>query len=92
LQTLGLSTSIHEGGLGMIGGLLFLAVSLVMVAFAGINLRNCVSNGMASAYGHPYTRVAHPVAFWISAACSVLAVLIGLALTFSALAGLLGLV
>jgi hypothetical protein len=53
LQTLGLSTSIREGGLGMIGGLLFLAVSLVMVAFAGINLRNCVSNGMASAYGHP---------------------------------------
>jgi hypothetical protein len=28
----------------MIGGFLFLTVLLVVVAFAGINLRNCISN------------------------------------------------
>jgi hypothetical protein len=73
-----------------IGGLLLLAASLVVVAFAGINLRNCISKGTATAYGHPYSRVANPIAFWVSAACSVLAVLIGLALSLVALAGPFG--
>ena len=75
----------------MVGGLLLLAVSLVVVAFAGINLRNCISRGAATAYGHAYSRVENP-AFWLSAACSVVAILIGLALSLTALAGLFGLI
>lgn len=76
----------------MIGGLLLLAVSLVVLAFAGINLRNCISKGAATAYGHTYSRAENPAAFWITATCSVAAILIGLGLSLTALAGLLGLV
>ena len=76
----------------MVGGLLLLAVSVVVVALAGINLRNCITKGAATAYGHAYSRAENPGAFWVSAACSVVAVLLGLALSLTALAGLLGLV
>ena len=74
----------------MIGGLLLLAVSLALVAFAGINLRNCITKGTTSAYGHVYSRVENPGSFWVSATCSVFAVLIGVALALTAVAGLLG--
>lgn len=76
----------------MVGGLMLLAVSLVVVAFAGFNLRNCISRGAATAYGHAYSRVGSPAAFWLSATCSVVAILIGLALSLTAVAGLFGLV
>ena len=76
----------------MIVGLLLLALSLVMVAFAGINLRNCVSKGTATAYGHSYSRFDNPTAFWVSVTCSVVAVLLGLGLSLASMAGLLGLV
>lgn len=73
----------------MIGGLVLLAMSLVLVAFAGINLRNCISNGTSSAYGHAYSRAETPIAFWISASCSGLALLMGATLALAALAGLI---
>jgi Na+-transporting NADH:ubiquinone oxidoreductase subunit NqrD len=76
----------------MIGGLLLLVLSALLVAFAGINLANCIGNGRASAYGHSYSRVENPVGFWVSATCSVLAVLFGLAMAVVAVAGLIGLV
>ena len=76
----------------MVGGLLLLAVSLVVVAFAGINVRNCISRGAASAYGHAYSRAENPAAFWLSVTCSVVAILIGVALSLAALSGLFGLI
>lgn len=76
----------------MIGGLLLLAASLTLIGFAGANLRNCVSRGTTAAYFHSYSRVENPGAFWVSAICTVFAVLFGLALALVAIAGLLGLV
>jgi len=74
----------------MFGGLMLLSFSLVLVAFAGIHLWNCFGKGVATAYGHAYPRAENPGAFRVSATCSLLAVLIGLALSFVALGGLLG--
>lgn len=73
----------------MIVGLLLLAVSLVLLAFTTINLRNCITRGTSSAYGHPYSRAEAPVAFWISACCSGLGLLMGSALAVLAFAGLI---
>ena len=74
----------------MIGGLLLLAASLTLVGFAGANLRNCVTKGTTTAYFHSYSRVENPGAFWVSAICTVFAVLLGLALALVAVAGVLG--
>ena len=74
----------------MILGILLLAVSLSTVAFAAINLRNCIGKGTASAYGHVSSREGKPGAFWISAVCSAVGVLIGLALSLICLAELFG--
>ena len=52
----------------MVTGLLLLVVSVAVVAFASMNLRNCISRGAATAYGHVYSRVDNPAAFWLSAA------------------------
>jgi hypothetical protein len=76
----------------MIGGLFLLAASLTLVAFAGANLRNCISKGATTAYFHAYSRVENPGAFWVSATCAVFALLLGLALALAAVAGLLRLV
>ena len=74
----------------MLGGLVLLTFSLVLIAFAGVQLWNCFGKGVATAYGHVYPRAKNPGAFWVSATCSLLAVLIGLALSFVALGGLFG--
>ena len=73
----------------MISLIALLAASLVVVAFAGINLLNCIRNGTSSAYGHAYSRADRPIAFWISACCSGLGLLFGAALALAALAGLI---
>jgi hypothetical protein len=72
----------------MIVGVLLLIVSLVLVAFTTINLRNCITRGISSAYGHAYSRADAPMAFWISACCSGLGRLTGAALALLAFAGL----
>ena len=74
----------------MFGGLILLSFSLILVGFAGMHLWNCFGKGVATAYGHAYYRAENPYAFWVSATCSLLAFLIGLALSFVALGGLLG--
>lgn len=76
----------------MIGGLLLLGVSLTLLAFAAINLRNCITKGTTSAYGDVYSRAVNPAAFWVSATCSVLAILFAMTLAGTALAGLSGLI
>lgn len=73
----------------MIGGLLLLAASLVLVAFAGINLRSCISNGTSSAYGHAISRAERPIAFWTSAANSGLALLLGATVALAVLVSLI---
>lgn len=73
----------------MISLALLLAASLALVAFAGINLLTCIRSGISSAYGHAYSRAAKPIAFWISASCSGLGVLVGTALALAALTGLI---
>jgi hypothetical protein len=61
-----------------------------MTALAGINFWNCVTKGTASAHGRAYHRLGTPGAFWVSAICSAVAVLMGLALAIVAVCGLLG--
>jgi hypothetical protein len=84
------SSSIVFAGrtLELILGLLLLAVSLVLVAFTTINLRSCITRGVSSAYGRPFSRAEMPVAFWVSACCSALGLLMGAALALVAFTGL----
>lgn len=73
----------------MIGGLLLLTVSLALVVFAGLNLRSCIRTGVSSAYGHAICRSERPIAFWISASCSGLALLLGAIVAFAVLVSLI---
>lgn len=73
----------------MFGVLTLLAVSLALVALAGMNLWKCTTQRVSSAYGHAYHRTETPIAFWVSASCSVLALLVGAALSLVILIGLI---
>ena len=74
----------------MIGGLSLLAASVTLTVLSGLNLRNCIFKGTTSAYGRVYSRRENPTSFWVSATCSVVAVLFGIALALTAVAGILG--
>ncbi len=69
--------------------LLLFAVSLVVVIFAGVNLWKCVTQGISSAYGRSYDRADSPIAFWISASCTVFALLMGAAISLVVFFGLI---
>jgi hypothetical protein len=72
--------------------LILIAASLLLVAVAGRNLRNCITNGTAVSYSQIVSRAEKPVAFWWSAVCSLLAILTGSAVLCVMFASLFGLV
>jgi len=75
----------------MIGFLILFAVSIALVMLTALNLKNIVLHGRTSAYGHVYRFAESPIAFIISAACTVFAFALGLILALGGFAMIFGL-
>ena len=74
----------------MIGFIALFSVSIVLLFFTALNLKNILLHGRTSAYGHVYTFGESPVAFVISLAGTVLAFAFGLILALTGLATIFG--
>jgi len=76
----------------MIMGLVLAVAAVAVIGLTALNLANAVRRRTVSAYGRAFSRNDNPAAFWISVACSVVGLLLGLLLASVALGGLLGIV
>ena len=74
----------------MIGFLSLLAASIALLLLSALNAKNIVLRGRTNAYVRTYTFRESPVAFVVSATCTLLALARALTLLFSGLAILCG--